>query len=133
MTSWSNTIPHGCMAILTAHPNALTDKSTQTYEFAFWDMKHTDNKLPLEITNMKESTTGYKNFMSNAPYQTTASSSNKRLTTMSPSQIIIQQFDNMYQESFQALQTSIQSVMDKEAEIEKLKQEIELHKSEIKK
>ncbi|KAI8636659.1 hypothetical protein BD408DRAFT_459869, partial [Parasitella parasitica] len=69
MQSYSKNIPHGCFAIIASKLNELTDKSTQTYEFAFWDMKSPDTKLPIEISNMAESTLGYKNFMSNSPYK----------------------------------------------------------------
>lgn len=69
MQSYSQNIPHGCIAIISSNLNAVADKSTQTCEFAFWDMKSPDAKLPIDITNMTESTLGYKNFMSNTPYK----------------------------------------------------------------
>jgi hypothetical protein len=40
MKSYSTNIPHGCIAILSSNLNSMADKSTQTYEFAFWDMKN---------------------------------------------------------------------------------------------
>lgn len=39
MKSWSKTIPHGMIAIISSSLNSIEEKSTQTYEFAFWDMK----------------------------------------------------------------------------------------------
>ncbi|KAI7895039.1 uncharacterized protein EV154DRAFT_50079 [Mucor mucedo] len=40
MQSYSKNIPHGCIAILSSNLNTISDKSTQTYSFAFWDMKN---------------------------------------------------------------------------------------------
>lgn len=126
MQSYSQNIPHGCIAIISSTlNNALADKSTHTYEFAFWDMKSSIIKLPIDITNMTESTLGYKNFMSNTPYKLTEGSSNQMLAQTSPTSLIIEQYDNMYQQSIQALRAATHRVAEKEVEIEKLKKEIE--------
>lgn len=41
MKSYSSNVPHGCIAIISSNLNLVNDKSTQTYSFAFWDMKNT--------------------------------------------------------------------------------------------
>jgi hypothetical protein len=41
MKSYANSVPHGCMAILSSSLNSFVEKNTHTYEFAFWDMKNT--------------------------------------------------------------------------------------------
>lgn len=38
MNSYASKIPHGCIAIISSNLNV--DKTTHTYEFAFWDMKN---------------------------------------------------------------------------------------------
>jgi hypothetical protein len=40
MNSYANNVPHGCIAIISSNLNSFADKSTHTYEFAFWDMKN---------------------------------------------------------------------------------------------
>jgi hypothetical protein len=39
MKSWTKSIPHGFIAIISSCLNSMEEKSTQTYEFAFWDME----------------------------------------------------------------------------------------------
>ncbi|EPB81261.1 hypothetical protein HMPREF1544_12027 [Mucor circinelloides 1006PhL] len=117
MQSYSRNIPHGCIAIISSTlSNGLTDKSTHSYEFAFWDMKSADTRLPIDITNMTESTLGYKNFMSNTPYKLSEESSNFALATISPSSLIIKQYDSMYQQSIQALRAATHRFSLKRAE-----------------
>lgn len=42
MKSYALNIPHGCIAIISSDLNSFADKSTHTYEFAFWDMRKSD-------------------------------------------------------------------------------------------
>ncbi|KAI9478492.1 MAG: hypothetical protein EXX96DRAFT_249676 [Benjaminiella poitrasii] len=124
MKSYSSTIPHGCIAIISSNTN-FSDPSTQTYEFAFWDMKNPESKLPVDVANMRESTLGYKSFMSNAPHinQSTIS------TDSNTAEIIVKQYEDMYQQSIRSLKDSTDKVIEREAEILKLRKEIEELKS----
>ncbi|CAO3633960.1 unnamed protein product [Mucor hiemalis] len=124
MTSWSKIIPSCCISILSSSLNSFEDKSTHTYEFAFWDMK-TGSKLPMVISNMSESTALYKNFMSNALYRLPQHSSNSVLTQLPSSQSIVDQYDQMYQQSIKSLQEATDKVVSKENELIQLKKEIQ--------
>ncbi|KAI9281599.1 hypothetical protein BY458DRAFT_499066 [Sporodiniella umbellata] len=117
MKSFSQTLKHGCMAILSS---SLLDEATHTYEFAFWDLKDPSKKLPLEISNISGSSLEYRQFMSNASRFTSAST----LVSTTLSDKIMNQCDTIYQESIERLQASLDNVIQKEKELEKLKKEI---------
>lgn len=51
--------------------------------------------------------------------------SNCTLANTTPTSLIVKEYDNMYQQSVQALRTATHRVAEKEAELEKLKKEIE--------
>ncbi|KAI7903026.1 uncharacterized protein BX663DRAFT_58460 [Cokeromyces recurvatus] len=118
MKSYASNIPHGCIAIISS--NNFSDPSTQTFEFAFWDMKNSENKLPINIANMKESTLGYKSFISNAPHTNQFLPSTKNISA----EIIVKQYEDMYQTSIHSLKEYTDKIIKKEAKLLALKKEI---------
>lgn len=98
----------------------------------------------MDITNMTESTAAYKHFMSNALYTLPQPSrygfiswrdsiksnfflisSNITLAQLPSSQGIVEQYDQLYQESIKSLQAATEKVVSKEAELLKLQKEIQ--------
>ncbi|KAG0995728.1 hypothetical protein G6F57_003682 [Rhizopus arrhizus] len=114
MKSFSETVKHGCMAIISS---SLLDKATHTYEFAFWDIKDPNTKLPLEVTNMSGSTLDFRQFMSNTPNPSSL------LNSIVSPDVILDHCNNAYYESIKTLQTFTNRIIQKEKELEDLKKE----------
>ncbi|GAA5802570.1 hypothetical protein HPULCUR_008040 [Helicostylum pulchrum] len=124
MKSYASNVPHGCIAIINADPNLFDDKSTHTYKFAFWDMTDPVNKLPIQIINMSDDTLNFKSFVSNAPYKLPSSSSNLQVAHIPSAETMIEQYDNMYTQSMSSLKKATKKVVDKERELQELKDQL---------
>ncbi|KAI8082441.1 hypothetical protein BDF21DRAFT_493175 [Thamnidium elegans] len=154
MKSYANNVPHGCIAIINSDPNLFDDKSTHTYKFAFWDMTDPVNTLPIQIINMSDDTSSFKSFMSNAPYKLPLSSryilhtcckqtsrylnpfsyiyiytcSNLQLVHIPSAETMIEQYDAMYTQAMSSLKEATNKVIDKERELQYLKDKLKSHK-----
>ncbi|KAG2236060.1 hypothetical protein INT48_008154 [Thamnidium elegans] len=130
MKSYANNVPHGCIAIINSDPNLFDDKSTHTYKFAFWDMTDPVNTLPIQIINMSDDTSSFKSFMSNAPYKLPLSSRYILHTCfhIPSAETMIEQYDAMYTQAMSSLKEATNKVIDKERELQYLKDKLKSHK-----